>query len=87
MDSQLQQVNRVFLIKFQNNIMACTPFVEELMLNRVTILSVGLIWRGLVSDLINYFFLKGVHNIAGDAGLALKCIDWRVILQKHIWKC
>ena len=43
MDSQLQQVNRVFLIKFQNNIMACTPFVEELMLNRVTILSVGLI--------------------------------------------
>lgn len=77
-DSEIRTVCRAFLIKFQNNMKGCEFFIADLgrkemeQEKKESTLSVGLIMRGVVSDLINYLFLKGIYELGGADALKIE---------------
>ncbi len=58
------------------------PFVENMMYGKTSILSIGLIWRGLISDFINYYFLKTIHDLGGDASLTVEVSRLEAAFEK-----
>lgn len=80
--TEIRIVCRAFLLRFQNNLMGCDPFVENLSIAKGSMLSLGLIMRGIVSDLINYRFLQGVYQIGGEGALSIELHRLEAVFTK-----
>lgn len=65
MDTMLKRLSTQMVEKIHINLITCIDMIPMVEKNPMKFLSYGLVLRGMVSDLINYHYLRQVYEIAG----------------------
>jgi hypothetical protein len=71
-DSVLQNLSLHVLEKFHINLINVIAILPKVDTKPINFLSLGLILRGMVSDIINYRYLKQIYAIAGKSGFEIE---------------